>query len=186
MSPKNKINLSFVVILLAGILLVVFLILPIYKNIKVNVQELIVQKQKLMSLDEKIRNVEDFKKNHDEIKQQLEKGQGLFINSEAPVEFISFLQQIVQNYHLLIEIVPSEPFETKTEPWLYINFQITIHGSFPNLLRFLEKIESSPYLIEIKSLSIERLTERDLAAEKLSGLSLGDVEANFLINVYAK
>ena len=186
MSPKNKINLSLVIILLAGILLFVFLILPIYKNIKGGVQELIVQKQKLMSLEEKTRNVEDFKKNHSEIEQQLGKAEDLFINSEAPVEFISFLQQMAQNYHLLIEIGPSEPFETKTEPWLYINFHITIHSSFPNFLRFLEKLESSPYLIETKSLSLERLTERDLTAEKLAEFSLGDVKAGLLIDVYAK
>jgi len=183
MNPQNKIKLFFVIVFLVGVLLFGFLVFPIYNNIKEGVLELIIEKQKLMSLKERISNVEDFKNNYDEIKEQLEKAEGLFINSQAPVELISFLQQMSQQYQLLIEIIPSETFALAQEPWPYINFEINTQSSFPNLLRFLEKVESSPYLIEVKSFHIKRLDERELAS--LEGFSLGDVEGNLLLKVYA-
>ena len=185
MTSQNKIRLSLIIILLLGGLLFIFLIIPIYNNIKNGSQEIIDQKQKLNSLEDRLNNVEEFRQKSQEIGQNLVKAESIFINSEAPVDFIAFLEQISQNYQVSIEIAPSVPIKEKGGLWTHINFQITSYSSFPRFLQFLEKIESSSYLIKIIDLNINRLTEHELKLEEAEGLSVGDVKGVLLLGVYA-
>lgn len=185
MNLKNKINLSLVTLLLLAILLVVFLIYPLYKDIRNNSQELISQKQNLIYLEDKLESIEEFRKNHREIKQNLEKTKTLFVNSEAPVGFIGFLERTSQACQASIGISPSSITRNAKDPWPHIAFQINSISSFPNFLKFLDKLESSPYLIEIQGLSINQLTERELRSEELETFSVGDIRASLSIKAFA-
>ena len=59
-------------------------------------------------------------------------------------------------------------------------------GSSSDFLKFLEKIETGPYLIKIQNLNIRRLTEKELKSKGFSQFALGDVKASLSIQVYAK
>lgn len=185
MTSQNKIRLSLITTLLLGGLLFVFLIVPIYNNIKNGSQEIINQKQKLNSLESRLNNVEEFRQKSQEIEQNLAKAESMFIDSEAPVGFIAFLEQISQNYQVSIEIAPSIPIKEKGDLWVHINFQITSYSSFPRFLQFLEKIESSSYLIKITNLNINRLTEQELKLEGAERFLVGDVRSVLLLKVHA-
>ena len=185
MTLKNQITISLVVVLALSILLVVLLIRPTYHDIKSNSQNLISQKKQLLTLENKIENIEQFREKHQEIQQNLTAAETVFINAEAPVNFISFLQKNAQNCQVSIEIFPSFPSKVGDDPWISSAFQLISNGSFPNFIKFLEKLESSPYLVEIKNLNINRLSEKELRLEKFQGLSVGDIEATLLIKTYA-
>ncbi len=186
MTLKNKIILSLVVFLVSGILLILFLLLPTYSEIQENTQELILQKQELALLENKIKNIEEFKKNYKDTEKNLEKARKLFINSKAPVEFISFLEENSQKCNINIEISPSSLKHKKEEKWGFIEFRIASTGAFPDLYRFIEKLETSPYLIKFININIKRLTEKDLKSKEFEGLLPGDVQANLSINVFAQ
>jgi len=180
---KKKINLSLAVFLILTIFLISFLIYPIYKDIKINSREIILQKEKIASLENEIENLEEFKINYRQIKPNLEKIETLFVNSGAPVGFISFLEKNSKDNKVSIEISPSLTIETTKTPWSSMTLQAKTIGSYSNFLKFLEKLESSHYLIEIQNLSITRLAEAELRTQ---GFSLGDIKTDFSLKVFTK
>ena len=185
MTTKNKFYLSSAIFILLGVFLIIFLVQPVYKNIRVNSEELILEKQTLASLEAKIKNIEDFRENYRETKDNLDKTENLFIKSKAPISFIYFLEKSAQVSQMPLEISPSQLKEDKENIWPYIIFQINSVCSFPNFLRFLEKLESSPYLIEARGLIMKRLTEEGLKREEFKSSSLGDVNISLSIKVFA-
>ena len=186
MTIKNKINLSLIFFLILAIFLLAFLIYPLLKDIKNNSKEMISQKKEVLSLENKIKDIEEFRKNYAKIRPNLEKIETLFTNSEAPIDFISFLEKTSQDCRVSIQIVPAAITRVSEEPWPSLSFSITLTGSFPNFLRFLEKLESGPYLTEIQNLSIKRLQDTELKSKEFESLSLGDIQASFLIKVFTK
>jgi hypothetical protein len=54
---------------------------------------------------------------------------------------------------------------------------IVSNSTFPNLFKFLEKLENSTYLIQIKSLNISRLPESKLQTKEYEGFSKEDAIA---------
>jgi hypothetical protein len=97
---------------------------------------------------------------------------------EVPVEFIGFLEKTAANSSVNIEISPLPVTKDETDAWSSLNFQIAANGSFPHLLLFIEKLESSPYLIEIQSLTISQLTGEKIPA--------GNINALFSFKVFAE
>ncbi|MCX6760810.1 MAG: hypothetical protein NTZ84_01730, partial [Candidatus Nealsonbacteria bacterium] len=80
-------------------------------------------------------------------------------DSEVPVDFISFLEKTASQSSVSIEISPFSAGKSGKDSWPFLNFQVNINGSFPSFLSFLEKIENSPYLIEIQNLNISQSAE---------------------------
>ena len=97
MNIKNKINLSLIFFLFLSIFFVAFLVYPLLKDIKNNSKEIISQKKEVLSLENKIKDIEEFRKNYAKIRPNLEKIETLFTNSEAPIDFISFLEKTSQD-----------------------------------------------------------------------------------------
>lgn len=184
MTLKTKINLSIIVFIILTILIFAFLIYPSFLKIKEASQEIISQRQKIAELEAKIENLEKFKDYQEREKINLEKMANLFVDPELPIEFINFLEKISSDSQVKLSITPGP--SQKGDPWPSMLFQLASVSSFPNFLKFLEKLESSIYLIEIQNLNISRLTESELKLKEFEKLSLGDVKATFSIKVYTK
>lgn len=185
MTLKNKITASIITLLLLVVCFIVFLIRPLYKDIEESSLEIVFEKQKIVALESKIKNIEEFRKNYQGIKENLEKVEGLFINSEAPVDFISFLEESSQITRIPLEISPSSVREEGSDKWPSIAFSLSSTCPFTNFLRFLEKLESGPYLIKVTGLNIGKLTEKEMESQRLEGLSFGDVQVSLSIKVFA-
>ena len=186
MTLKNKINGCLIIFTLLGVCLIVFLIHPLFSGIKKSSQDLLSQRQTLVSFEAKVESLERFKTLYLEIKPDLEKISTLLVNLEVPVEFISFLEETSQDCQVLMEISPTSAARTKKDPWPSLAFQINSMSSFPKFLKFLEKLETSPYLIKIQNLNINKLGETGLPVETQWLISMGDVRANLLIKVFSK
>lgn len=160
---KKKIYLSIIIFGLAAVLSVVFLIYPLFSEIKKMSQEIVSQKQALALSEAEIKNLEHFKKIYPTIAPNLEKVHDLFINRpELPIGFIGFLEESAKQAQLAVKISPLPVGKIEKKPWPFLNFQIKTVASFPKFLRFLEKIENSPYLIEIQNLTAVKALERNL------------------------
>jgi len=179
MAIKKKIYLTLIIFSLLIILMVVFIIFPLLGQIKNNAKELIVQKEKFVALEAKITNLEKFKVLYVELQHFLKQIDNLFVDARVPVEFISFLEETSEKSQLKIEILPGSDKEMEKDFWPYLTFQITSTGSFPNFLKFLEKLENSLYLLEVQNVSIGKLTgDKDVVSD--------DVRANFSVKVFVK
>ncbi len=184
MTLKNKINLSLIIFSILIISFLVFIIHPLFTGIKNNSEDLIFKKQKLLSLETKIENLEKFQSLWQEIEPNLEKNDQLFIDPKVPVEFISFLETAARDYEVPIEISSALPKKIEKDPWPSLFFQISSTTSFPKFLKFLARIETGPYLIEIQNLNARKLTEKELKSKESERFSLGDVKTTLSIKVY--
>jgi len=173
MTLAQKTNLSIFLFIGFVILITIFVILPVFEEVKKNSQEVISEKEKLVSLESKIENLNKLKVVYEEFSPNLEKIDNLFVNPELPVEFITFLEKTAKSSEIEIKISPLSL--RKKDIFPLINFQINATGFFPKFLSFLEKIENAPYLIEIQDLSINK-------SDKTEGVIL----ANFSIKVYTR
>jgi len=185
MSLANKVKLSLIVFLVLSIFMLVFLIFPLSKDIKNNATELTFRKQDSLYLDDRLKNIEEFRKDYKEIRKNIDKGKNLFVKSEAPVNFIGFLEEISENSNVSIKISPFPVAKKLGDQWYSMVFQISTVADFENFLKFLEKIESGPYLTQIENLNIVRLTAQDLNAKELAAYSVGDIKANFSLKAFA-
>jgi len=182
MTFTKKIHLSLIVLLITILLLIVFLIHPLFQDIKKNSKELLSQKEETILLAQKSESLKEIKNTLQNYQSNLQKIEGLFINPELPIEFVNFLEKNASQSSLLFKISSIVKNQEKEDVWPSFSIQVSTIGPFPNSLRFLEKLENSPYLIEILNLKTERLTEKKLN----STFSLGDVETNLLLKVYTK
>ena len=169
------------------IILVVFLIFPLLKSIRENSEKLVDSKKELAFLRSRSVNFEETKKSYDDYRKELEKVKSIFIDPNIPIDLIKFWEKIAEESNILIDISPASLKLSKAgDCWDSISFQMTSAGSFSNIMKFVQRIEASPYLIEIKTLNIKRLGIGDIGSEKYKGLSLNDVRAVLMLKVYTK
>lgn len=149
---NNKIYIILSVFALISLFLIVFLIWPLFNEIKKNSQDLISARNSMVTLSAQTSETDKFKKNYDGYKLNFERIDQLFIDPNNPVNFIEFLERTANNSGITSQI--SLPLSSK-ESKDFIIFQLSSKGSFEGVLNFLEKIESGPYLIEVGSLNIK-------------------------------
>jgi len=187
MSYKNKINIYIALFFFLTLILAVFLIHPVVSDIQKESKNLISQKESLLVLETKINNLKDFKDSLPNINVASVKIDNLLINDKAPVSFVRFLEKSAEETDIIMEISATQPGKSsRNTMWPTLSFQIKTLSSFPNFLEFLEKIESSSYLIDIESLNIKHVTESEITEHPPEKLFLKDVNVNFTIKVFAK
>lgn len=183
MNPTKKIYLSIGIGGLAGILLIVFLIYPFCQDIKRNSDGLLSEKKKIILAAKEKENLMALEGTFQSYQSDFNKIDNLFINAEIPVEFVNFLEENASLAQVKTKISGLTAKETKKDdPWPSISLQILVTGSFEKYLKFVDKLENSPYLIQILGLNIKKGGETDSSA----GLSLPDVSAFLTIKVFTK
>lgn len=156
------------------VILVIFGIYPLFSQIQNKSSELISQKNRLAELEAKSQNLKGFQLAYKTHQLQLAKINQLFINPEEPLDFIEFLEKEAESGQLEVKISPFSSQQEKQSPWPYLDFQLTLTGAFPEFLKFLERLEFNPYLLEVPNLSVRK-------EPKSSRIS-----ANLLIKVYSQ
>ncbi|MCX6760717.1 MAG: hypothetical protein NTZ84_01240 [Candidatus Nealsonbacteria bacterium] len=170
MNIGKKINTSIVIFLSLIILINVFVVCPLLKAIKNDSQRLVSEKNKFLTLDERIdvlKKLDVIYKDREETLKQID---DLFVDPEVPVDFLNFLEKTGYQSSVGVEVDPFSVGKIDKNSWPFLNFQITVNGSFPSFLIFLEKIENSPYLIEIQGLTVSQSTEANQSPGNIKAL----------------
>ena len=183
MNFKKKIYsfLSISILLCLG--LIVFVILPLSQEIRDTSENLLIQKQALSSLENRTENLKEFKIIYQKIQTDIEKIENLFVDEKMPVEFIDFLEKKADDCYISMDVSLSSLKKNKEESWSFLVFQIDSIGSLSGISRFLEKMETSPYLIEVQNFKLRKLSEAETRAEEIDP---DDFRANFSIKVPVK
>lgn len=169
---KKTITTSVFFIILI-LILIVFAISPLFKEIKENSNELILEKEKLITLNIEIEKFKQFEKTYKTLQPDFEKSDKLLINFGAPVDFVKFLKKTAADSNVSIEISTGSSSLSKKGSWAFLGFQLSLTGPFPDFIKFLKKMEFSPYLIEFSNLNLKKIDE-------------DNVSGNLSIKVYAK
>jgi len=181
MKNNNKIYIILSIFAAASLILIVFFILSIFKGIEGSSKELVSTKNNIDTLSAQTNATEDFQKNYGSYKPNLDKVNGLFIDSSNPVDFIEFLEGEAASSKIRVQISlpPSSPGLQH-----FAAFQISSKGDFSGVLDFLKKIEKGAYLAEIENLTIKNLEDADISDYIV--YSSRKVEAALTVKVFEK
>jgi len=180
----QKTTLSWLGFGLVSLIFIVFIIYPLFSGLRLAAKDLASQQANLVQLEAEKQNMRNFKMFRSVYQENLAKIDNLFINIAEPVNFIEFLEKESAQSHLAVEISPLAPKTVKDDVWSSMEFSLKLFGSFTNFLRFFDKLESGPYLIEALNLDVRRLTESALKIAKFENFSEGDISAVLLIKAY--
>lgn len=207
MSYKNKIYLSVFLIVVLAFALIFLGILPTWRGIKEKSRDLAFEQKELASIELLAESFEDFEKNFRFYEEGLEEMENLLsqeslIDPEIPVSFINFFKEQGEAMNLSLKISPIPSQEKKDRFWSHLSFRINGQGEFNDVMRFLEKLENSRWLVETTRLDIvkkEGLEPGSSLSSPASSFSPaqspsssapaqggGFVEINLLIDVYAQ
>ena len=152
------IGLSFVIL---NLILIIFVISPFINSIQKNAKDLIAQKSEISLLAESESNIENLKKVYQIRQKDMEKIEVSFVNPETPINFIRFLETIAVDSQAAVEISLARD-QSAFENSFFLD--IALQSSFPNLQKFLEKLENGSYPIEVPILNIKRGIEGRVSA----------------------
>ncbi|MCK4520773.1 hypothetical protein KAT95_02820 [Candidatus Parcubacteria bacterium] len=176
---NKKIYISLGLFTTAALVFAFLVIYPLLTQIRENSSNFVLQKNSFAELQEREANFKKLKFFYQTYKQDLKRIDALFINSSDPVEFTAFMEFLENNAKdcgLPIEILNLPVKKAELDAWNFNNSQLSLEGSFSNILKFLEKLENAPYLIEISNLNIKK-DSADLNK---------NAQANLTIKAYTK
>lgn len=184
--PIKKIYLSLIIFGFLIVFLIVLIIFPLFKGIQKNSEDLVSQKKKLILLQEERESLGQIKTAYESNQLNLDQIDRFFVDPEVPVEFINFLEKQAIGSGLLFKVSSMVKEIEKETSESSLSVQISVIGSFPNFLKFLEKLESGHYLVEVINLNAQRLNSKNVQLKDFEEFSGGDVSSNLLIRALAK
>ena len=169
-SLENKIYIIITIFILVSLILILFLIYPVLRDIKNGSKEILLNKSKLISINKQNSGLSDFKKKYDNYVYNLEKVDQSFVDSKDPVSFIKFLEKTANDSGINTDIkLDISLLDKGFNNWPVVISNISATGEFLNILKFSEKLDKSPYLLRINNVIIKK-SSQDLT-----------VDASFLI-----
>lgn len=194
MDPKKKRKFlgkakgSFIalsVFLAIGLLLIILVIKPLFQEVKERSEELVLVKREGAQLSKKEKDIVEIRNLFARHEKDFEKMESLFVDSENPLSFINFLEKQAAQSEIFLQI-SSLGLEVEKTPWPSLSFQIKMAGSFKNFLRFLERLESAPCLIQMVNLNLKMLEEGDIQKEEFKNFSVGGIQGFALVRVFTR
>jgi len=175
MKTRSKIILySFLLLLWLG-LLAGFLVYLFWSSVQTKSAQLKQKQEKIAEVETQSRQLQDLQQSLDEAEPLFATIDSLFINKEAPVAFLEFLEETAAESDLDINITPSAGDKEEKEPWPPTFFEINGVGDFKQGAEFVKKLKYAPYLMEIQRLDFQK---------KEKNSKKGKVQLNLLIKVY--
>jgi len=182
----NRELIAYILGLLTALVVIsVFLVYPLLRDIRAGSDEFVESKEKVVGVQREREHYIALREEHERSKEKFQKIDEVFANSEVPVRFIEFLEESSLKSDFPIEVSPGSGSQAKEDLWASIFFRVTGTGPFTDFSDFLEKVENSPYLLEIQTLNINKLTEEELKRRNAEG-SPGDIRVDLSIKVYTK
>ena len=188
LSLNNKPLITVVIFAIISLGMIFSVIMPLIFDIKNIGLEIGGQKAKIDNYDLRISKAREFISFAKEHKDDFNKLDGVFVDTQMPLSFINSLEAAARVTNVKIEFLPSMLQQTMKNDWPSIAMEADISGSIPNILHFIEKIENIPYLVAIQSVSIQTKRQESLqppvetAAENVPDAG----EAHILLKAYAK
>ncbi len=187
MSCQQKIYISLIISTITILSLILILVIPFIKEIK-SLSANLIEKQNLAFSYETMAGdyLKNLKNNYIGLEPQISKINNSFVDSERIIDFILAAEKaaaLTNNYQEIKETSLSAAEQDKT-----LFFQVSLWGSFSNLIKFLVQLENLDYFVDSNTLQITKIDERELKnlTDKGIVVSAGDVRSVINIKTYIK
>ncbi len=155
---KFYVTLAVFAVIFAAI---VFILFPyLIGKIQNSSQELAKSKEDLATLQKKEQSIASLEKKYQEIKPGIDKINQSFVSNDDMLNLIIALENLAKqtdNQYEIKQIADMSRGAVASGDTKVINFQISLTGSFPNMLKFMAYLENVPYLSEVDILQIQRM-----------------------------
>lgn len=178
MSINGKIYTLISVFLLIIAAMILVVVMPILNDIKKSSSYLISSKNEIASMENQSKELDLFLQKQDDYVKNLDGFEKALVISADPVDFIKFLEQTAQASSLSSKISALTP-ETQNNKKV-VTLQLSVLGSFSNIIHYIGRLENGSYLLEVQKLNIENYSQ----AEKVE--DNGQIRANFTVQALAK
>ncbi len=175
-------------LLLVIVLFVVLIIFPLIGQIRNDSLKIIEKRQAIDSFYQDWQNLKNSQKDYEEFQQGLAQFSALLPVSDA-IKFITAIEDVArktQNQETIavLEKAPGKQTE-KTPAQATLDFQISLGGNFPNLVKFLIYLENAPYYNDLNSLQVSRVSRAEFGGTPGTlQLREGEVKTTINLSVY--
>ncbi|HRY52813.1 MAG TPA: hypothetical protein P5089_03105 [Candidatus Portnoybacteria bacterium] len=179
LNPKQKIYLTVFAWLAALVLLVVLIAVPLVSQIKSDGSELAQDKQDMESFYKEWQALESAQKDYQALQGEINALPAFLPTSEA-LKFIVLIEKFAQatDNTQTVSVINKKDLSSAKKT---TDFQISLRGNFPNLVKFLVYLENAPYYNDVKALGAQRLSEKE-GTEK--NINTGDINTILTVSVY--
>jgi len=182
-------NLKKIFITLGATILIVFsLVFFVMKPLLVQVKHQSIKYQEKSLLFERRKELESYlRRLKADVKIAQERSlvfKGMLLDSDKTVDFIVRLEEIAIQTNNWQELsIPAS--KEKKEKYPSQEFNVTLEGSFPNLIRYLVHLENMKWFVGVDSLKISRIQEESRLGKELpEGILPGDVQTNLGLRTF--
>lgn len=158
---KNKFIIFIIVILAVLAAMIAFIICPAVKEITQVNREI---KKEKNNLEKKLAlgfNLKQIKQDLDEIQGSIEELDKIFIQQGQELKFVTELENLASRRQLSLNLNPdfeSQPANNGIKP---VPLQISITGSYPQILRFMQDLEALPYYYNLELIIASAKTAKE-------------------------
>lgn len=155
---KNKFLFFHLAAFVIFLVIIIFWIRPFLVRIQANAILLYETKQSFNFIKNRSDKINSVIADYRNLEPDLGKISDFLVDPKTPIDLIKFWELVAKEENLDITI-DSYPIEKDdSDLWSAIGFQLKLSGSFSGFMKFLEKIETSKYFFEIKSLSLVKFS----------------------------
>jgi len=152
-NPKIQIYVILACFSAFVLVFLVFFIFPCIQDIRKKFQELVLEKNNFAALASQVSEVEKFKANYANYMQDLQKIDRTYLDPKNPASFFEFLENAARVCNLSIEVsITTAGVEKDIES----GFRVLAQGTFSDAIKFLEKLESAPYLLRVQDIDFKQ------------------------------
>lgn len=176
---KNNIYIILAIVAGTVVFLIVFCIWPLMQSLHNDSKDILSMRSNADTLQMQNNEIENFKKNYQTYKPNLETMQKLFIDPQNPVDVIKFLEDTANHAGVQVKISLVQNSQKGNQN--FVTFQLSASGNFLNMLNLSEALENGPYLVEIKNVTMSNsggdTTSKNSPSQK--------VDATFVVNAFS-
>lgn len=165
---KNRITINIIVSLIFIIGITYFVIIPASEDIKkikkqtealrIDLEEKYIKGQSLRKLSESLKKID----------KEISKLDDIFIKKNEALKFVTSLENIAEETYVSQKINLTTDQAIKEKNYQKIPLHLFTSGTFSNQIKYLKKLESSNYYININSIEIS-VADRDTTIDKSNG-----------------
>lgn len=182
--PKNK-NIVYIVtliIIIAALGALGVFNYMLFGILKRTSAEITTAKKEVAAMQAQEQVVDDFMARYGQYEENIQKVSRLFIDSQDPVNFITFLEDISTDAGVVSSVAIAPAVAPAAGSVSNIKFQISVFGEFSDILEFSEKLEAGPYLANIVNFALKNVDSGELGQTP----GFGGMEAYLVVEAMPK
>ena len=171
MNEKNKFYIFLGGSVLALLALIILGAGPLCQELQKNRRALAMEENIIALFDRQVESLNRFQDKVFAGARQLDEVESFFVNPEAPIEFLKFLEEESAKLGLGLEITP---FSVSDQEFS-LAFDLKFGGSVQDCFKFISRLENSPFLFQISRFTVEIIGVDQLKSAHYKGLESGSL-----------